>query len=61
MESKLDEMAWRVLAVLQADGRLSYGEIGRRVGLSPPAAAGCQTVSRCWVIRGYFRVLNQGP
>lgn len=39
MESHLDEMAWRVLAVLQADGRLSYSEIGRRVGLSPPAAA----------------------
>ncbi len=39
MESSLDELAWRVLAVLQADGRLSYSEIGRRVGLSPPAAA----------------------
>ncbi len=39
MESNFDEMAWRVLAVLQADGRLSNREIGRRVGLSPPAAA----------------------
>lgn len=39
MESRIDEIAWRILAVLQADGRLSYSEIGRRVGLSPPAAA----------------------
>lgn len=37
--SQLDRISWRILAGLQADARLSYAEIGRRVGLSTPAAA----------------------
>ena len=35
----LDDVGWRILAALQADARLSFSELGRRVGLSPPAAA----------------------
>ena len=38
-ERPLDDVAWRILAALQADARLSFSELGRRVGLSPPAAA----------------------
>jgi len=38
-ERPLDDTSWRVLAALQADARLSFSELGRRVGLSPPAAA----------------------
>ncbi len=50
----LDRISWRILAQLQADARLSYSELGRRVGLSTPAAA--ERVRRLedqGVIRGY--------
>jgi Lrp/AsnC family leucine-responsive transcriptional regulator len=39
MERTLDDTDWQVLKELQADGRLSYHELGRRVGLSAPAVA----------------------
>lgn len=38
-ERLLDETGWRILEVLQEDARLSFSELGRRVGLSSPAAA----------------------
>lgn len=39
MERPLDDTDWQILEELQADGRLSYHELGRRVGLSAPAVA----------------------
>ncbi len=50
----LDDANLKLLAELQADGRLSYAELGRRVGLSPPAVA--ERVARLeetGVITGY--------
>jgi Lrp/AsnC family transcriptional regulator, leucine-responsive regulatory protein len=38
LNSNLDSTDWKILAELQEDGRLSYTELGRRVGLSSPAA-----------------------
>src|SRR5262249_57450422 len=38
-ERQLDDTDWQVLKELQADGRLSFHELGRRVGLSAPAVA----------------------
>lgn len=35
----LDAIGWRILAELQENARLSFAELGRRVGLSTPAAA----------------------
>lgn len=35
----LDAIDWQILAVLQEEGRASFTELGRRVGLSTPAAA----------------------
>ncbi len=35
----LDEIGWRILAELQADARISWSRLGRRVGLSAPAVA----------------------
>ena len=44
----------RILAELQDDGRLSLAELGRRVGLSPPAVAErVQRLERDGVITGY--------
>jgi len=37
--SELDTTNRRILGELQADARLSLAELGRRVGLSPPAVA----------------------
>src|SRR6266576_6820536 len=38
-ERPLDNTDWKILRELQRDARLSYNELGRRVGLSAPAAA----------------------
>jgi Lrp/AsnC family transcriptional regulator, leucine-responsive regulatory protein len=38
-ERMLDKVGWRILEALQADARLSFSELGRRVGLSAPAVA----------------------
>lgn len=35
----LDDIGWHILRELQLDARLSFHEIGRRVGLSAPAVA----------------------
>lgn len=36
-EFSLDEIGWRILRELQNNGRLSFAELGRAVGLSTPA------------------------
>ncbi|MBD2088509.1 Lrp/AsnC family transcriptional regulator [Microcoleus sp. FACHB-1515] len=36
-ENALDTTNWQILRALQEDARLSYSELGRRVGLSSPA------------------------
>jgi Lrp/AsnC family leucine-responsive transcriptional regulator len=38
-EKPLDSADWKILRELQQDARLSYNELGRRVGLSGPGAA----------------------
>jgi Lrp/AsnC family leucine-responsive transcriptional regulator len=35
----IDKINFRIIEELQADGRLSMAELGRRVNLSPPAVA----------------------
>jgi DNA-binding Lrp family transcriptional regulator len=39
-EKLLDSLGWKLLAELQADARISFAELGRRVGLS---TRGCRT------------------
>jgi Lrp/AsnC family leucine-responsive transcriptional regulator len=51
---ELDETDWRVLDELQADGRLSFNELSRRVHLSPPAVAErVRRLEAAGVITGY--------
>ncbi len=55
----LDATHRKILAELQADGRLSLAELGRRVGLSSPAVADrLQRLESAGVIRGYRAVVD---
>ncbi|MFE3179339.1 Lrp/AsnC family transcriptional regulator [Streptomyces violascens] len=57
MES-LDEIDLSILELLQADGRLTGAEVGRRVGLSQPAAsARIQRLEKSGIITGYRAVV----
>jgi Lrp/AsnC family leucine-responsive transcriptional regulator len=50
----LDDIGWRILDELQADGRLSFTELGRRVHLSTPAVAErVRKMEDCGIITGY--------
>jgi Lrp/AsnC family transcriptional regulator, leucine-responsive regulatory protein len=50
----LDAVNLRLLEELQADGRLSVAELGRRVSMSPPAVGErVQRLERAGVITGY--------
>jgi Lrp/AsnC family leucine-responsive transcriptional regulator len=39
LERGIDAVDWQILSALQDNARISYSELGRRVGLSPPAVA----------------------
>ncbi len=54
VEKRLDPMSWKILKELQLDARLSYSELGRRVGLSTPAVAErVRNLESAGVIAGY--------
>ncbi|MEM7334782.1 MAG: Lrp/AsnC family transcriptional regulator [Chloroflexota bacterium] len=51
---KLDEIHWKILFLVQKDARLSYAEIGKRIGLSAPAVAErLKKLEEGGIIRGY--------
>lgn len=53
-ERQLDNTDWLLLRELQADGRLSFNELGRRVNLSAPAVAErVRRMEEAGVITGY--------
>src|SRR5262249_50624898 len=58
-KAALDGLDWRLLQALQRDARASYAELGRIVGLSPPAVA--ERVKRledAGVIQGYRAIID---
>ncbi|MCS7001413.1 MAG: Lrp/AsnC family transcriptional regulator [Dehalococcoidia bacterium] len=55
----LDAIDLRILRELQQDARLTYSEIGRRVGLTPPAVTQrIRAMERDGVIQGYHAQVN---
>jgi Lrp/AsnC family transcriptional regulator, leucine-responsive regulatory protein len=55
----MDATSRRILEELQADGRLTIAELGRRVNLSPPAVAErIQRLERAGVITGYHAAVD---
>ena len=39
MNIRIDDLNWKILESLQANARISFADIGRKVGLTPPAVA----------------------
>jgi Lrp/AsnC family leucine-responsive transcriptional regulator len=55
----LDATDWRILAVLQRDGRSSYADLAREVAMSPSAAAErVRRLEDAGVIVGYTAVVD---
>ena len=55
----VDDINWNILAALQTDARLSFSELGRRVGLTAPAVAErVRRLEEAGVITGYRAALN---
>lgn len=55
----LDPTDWQILSELQADARLSYAELGRRVGLSSPAVQErVRKLEDAGIIEGYHAKIN---
>ena len=58
-QPQLDDTDWAILHQLQADARLSYAEIGRRVGLSSPAVQErVRRMEDAGIIQGYHADIN---
>ena len=57
----LDQIGWRLLQELQINGRLSYAELGRRVGLTTPAVVErVKRMEEAGIIVGYHADIEIG-
>src|SRR5579863_6501931 len=56
---ELDTIAWKIVENLQLDARMSFAELGRKVGLSTPAAAErVRRLEEAGVITGYHAAVD---
>jgi Lrp/AsnC family leucine-responsive transcriptional regulator len=59
MDKLLDEIGRQILRTLQEDARISFSELGRRVGLSSPAVAErVRRMEEAGLIQGYRAMVN---
>src|SRR5712692_6390762 len=59
IEKLLDGTGWQILQALQQNARLSYSELGQRVGLSSPAVAErVRRMEDAGIINGYHAEIN---
>jgi len=58
--TQLDSIDRKILRALQADGKISVGELADRVGLSPsPCARRIRLMENAGVIKGYAAIVDQ--
>lgn len=58
-ERLLDDTSWAILEGLQENGRISYSDLGKKVGLSTPAVSErVRKLEEAGVITGYRAVLD---
>jgi Lrp/AsnC family leucine-responsive transcriptional regulator len=58
-EGLLDATGWQILEALQEDARISFTELGKRVGMSPPAVAErVRRLEEAGIITGYGAQVN---
>jgi Lrp/AsnC family transcriptional regulator, leucine-responsive regulatory protein len=59
IEGELDKKDWIIIQLVQSEARVSFAEIARRAGLSPPAAAErLRRLEDAGVIRGYHAKID---
>ena len=59
MTDQLDETSWAILQALQENARVSYAELGKRVGLTAPAVAErVRKMEDAGIISGYHAAVN---
>lgn len=57
--TEMDAISWKILELLQKDARISFAELGRKVGLSTPAVAErVRRLEEAGIITGYHASLN---
>jgi len=55
----LDDLGWSILEVLQREARVSFSELGRRVGLSTPAVTErVRRMEEAGIITGYHAAVD---
>ncbi len=60
MKVRLDVIDWKILAELQADGRITNVELARRVGISaPPCLRRVRALESAGIVRGYRTLLDE--
>lgn len=60
MKIRLDEVDWKILRELQADGRMTNVELASRVGISaPPCLRRVRALEEGGVIQGYRALLDE--
>ncbi len=61
LEERLDGTDWKILELLQCDGRMSFSELGRQVSMSAPAVTErVRRLEELGVISGYRAVIDPG-
>ncbi|QWX82777.1 Lrp/AsnC family transcriptional regulator [Cellulophaga sp. HaHaR_3_176] len=59
MNQKIDDLNWGILQILQENARESFANIGRKVGLTPPAVAErIKKMEDLGIINGYKAIVS---